>query len=100
MSTVHTPGVGARLREFRTRRGWSTRKLAAALGISQPMISYYERGLSKIDADFLPQMADVLGVQPGAFYGEEERPISVAELLRRLEEALRQQDQPVQEQPT
>jgi transcriptional regulator with XRE-family HTH domain len=85
-------GVGEKLRELRTQREWSTRKLAAELGVSQPMVSNYERGVTKISADDLPRIADIFGVRPSVFYGEEERPLTMAEIIRGLEALARSHD--------
>jgi len=87
--------VGAKLRELRTERGWSTRKLAKELGVSPPMISNYERGITRIDADELPRIGRIFGVRPGAFYGDEEmRPLTMAEIIRALETLAQSQDSP------
>ncbi|MEQ9549068.1 MAG: helix-turn-helix transcriptional regulator [Coleofasciculus sp. G3-WIS-01] len=39
--------TGKQVREFRTAKGWSTRKLAASAGISQSMVVLIEKGVDR-----------------------------------------------------
>jgi transcriptional regulator with XRE-family HTH domain len=57
--------TGARVRSLRELRGLSTRKLAAAAGISQPFLSQLERGIGSPSLLTLHRLATALGVTPG-----------------------------------
>jgi transcriptional regulator with XRE-family HTH domain len=84
--------VGDRLREIRRERRLSQEELAEMLHISQSALSHYERGARQIECDQLPRFANVLGVRPSAFYGEEERPVTVAEAIRIMDAYVRTHD--------
>jgi transcriptional regulator with XRE-family HTH domain len=68
MSTPVPPAaaVGLRIRELRQRRGLSMRKLATAVGVSQPFLSQLENGQSTPSMVTLYGLAEHLGVTPGA----------------------------------
>lgn len=61
--------VGERLRRRRTLLGLTQDQLAAALGISYQQIQKYETGANRVSAGRLAQIAEVLDVQPGWFFG-------------------------------
>lgn len=48
----------------RKRQGWSMRQLAAAAGLSQPMISYLESGMRAPSLDTFLRLCGVLELKP------------------------------------
>jgi transcriptional regulator with XRE-family HTH domain len=56
--------IGASVREHRTGRGISTRRLAAAAGVSQPFLSNVENGRTMVSVPSLYRIAAALGVAP------------------------------------
>ena len=54
--------VARRLRDERVRRGMSMRRLAEQSGLSQPMISYVERGMRIPTLETAFRIADALDV--------------------------------------
>ncbi len=65
--------VGERIRRRRILLGLTQDQLADALGISYQQIQKYETGANRVSAGRLAQIADVLEVQPGWFFGSAER---------------------------
>ena len=51
-----------RLVELRTEKGISQKVAAADLGISQALLSHYEKGIREFNMDFLCRVADYYGV--------------------------------------
>jgi len=62
--------VGVRVRMQRLTRDMSQEQLAAALGLSFQQVQKYEKGVNRIGAGRLQQIADVLRV-PVTFFFEE-----------------------------
>jgi transcriptional regulator with XRE-family HTH domain len=66
--TLDPDAVGARalqiLIEERKRQGLSMRQLAAAAGLSQPMISYLESGMRAPSLDTFLRLCGVLEIKP------------------------------------
>jgi transcriptional regulator with XRE-family HTH domain len=60
--------VGARLRMRRVLIGMSQEKLGDALEITFQQIQKYEKGVNRIGASRLQQLARVLGVSPAFFF--------------------------------
>jgi transcriptional regulator with XRE-family HTH domain len=60
--------VGARIRERRVMLGLSQQQLAAMIGVTYQQAHKYERGLNRISAGRLFQIAHVLGVPVAAFF--------------------------------
>ncbi len=60
--------VGRRLRDRRAALGLSQAKLAASVGISVQQIQKYERGVNRIGASRLFEVARVLGVGVDYFF--------------------------------
>ena len=62
--------MAIRLRTLRESSGKSGASIADAIGV--PRITYYkwESGENKIDADYFPKLAKVLGVTSDAFFPE------------------------------
>lgn len=62
--------VGARLRERRLRLGMSQEQLAESVGLSFQQIQKYERGVNRLGASRLFEMARALGVPLEFFYAD------------------------------
>jgi transcriptional regulator with XRE-family HTH domain len=60
--------VGARLRERRMMLGMTRQQLAEMIGITNQQEYKYEKGINRIAAGRLYQIARVLGVEIGYFY--------------------------------
>lgn len=65
------PTVGSRIREIRKSKGISATFVAKKLGVHPSTIGKYETGERGVDADFLPKIASVLGVDVGVFFANE-----------------------------
>jgi len=65
--------VGERMRRRRILLGLTQDQLADALGISYQQIQKYETGANRVSAGRLAQIAEVLEVQPGWFFGAAEK---------------------------
>jgi transcriptional regulator with XRE-family HTH domain len=64
------PGTFAyQLMRYRTARGMTQAELAAAIGVSQRKISYYENESKQPPAAILAQLADALGVSADQLLG-------------------------------
>lgn len=62
-----------RLRELRTEKGISQKKLADLAGISQASIFYWEKGTRKPKLEQLYRVASALGVSPNDFFSSNEQ---------------------------
>jgi transcriptional regulator with XRE-family HTH domain len=60
--------IGARLRNARTMRGLSQKKLGHALGVTFQQVQKYENGSNGLAAAKLSQLADILGVTVNYFF--------------------------------
>lgn len=60
---------GARVKEFRIRRGLSKEQLAAILEISPSAVRNWENGQSRPDPEYLYRMFEILQVEPNEFFG-------------------------------
>ena len=60
--------VGSRVRLQRISLGMSLNKLAEALGLTFQQVQKYEKGLNRIGASRLEQIARILGVPPSFFF--------------------------------
>jgi transcriptional regulator with XRE-family HTH domain len=60
--------VGARIRECRVMLGLSQQQLASAIGITYQQALKYERGVNRITAGRLYEIARLLGVPIGWFF--------------------------------
>ena len=74
--------VGARIRERRTMLGISQQQLAQTIGVTYQQAHKYERGLNRISAGRLFEIATALGVSVNWFF-EGQIPNHVAELTPR-----------------
>ena len=73
--------VGARIRERRTMLGLSQQQLAKMIGVTYQQAHKYERGLNRISAGRLFEIAQVLNVPVSYFFeglqpGSEAQPVS------------------------
>ena len=62
--------VGRRIRQRRTAIGFSQEKLGEALGLTFQQVQKYERGINRVGASRLYDIARVLGVPVCFFYEE------------------------------
>ena len=62
--------VGARVRQYRLRKGLSQTTLADAIGVTFQQIQKYEKGTNAIATARLPMLCDVLGITPNDLYGD------------------------------
>lgn len=79
--------AGDKIKELRTKKGWSQDELAEKMGMTRANISNYERGLNKsIPSETLKKFADKFGVSADYLLGKTEnsdKPES--EFMQRLE---------------
>lgn len=68
-SKKRAPAFGARLAKLRQAQGLSQAELAKTIGISQPMIEYYERRAKNPGVDFAVKAAKALGVTTDELLG-------------------------------
>ena len=64
-----TESFGARLARLRKDKGFTQTELGDAIGVTQRVISYYERETQKPASKLLPQIAKVLGVSTDDLLG-------------------------------
>lgn len=67
--------IGERIRARRERIGFSQARLGGAIGLTFQQIGKYERGLNRVSARKLLDIADALGVHIGHFYDGLLRPV-------------------------
>jgi transcriptional regulator with XRE-family HTH domain len=60
--------VGARIRERRTMLGYTQQQLAEMIGVTYQQAHKYERGINRVSAGRLYEIAEVLDVPVGYFY--------------------------------
>lgn len=63
-----------RLRELREDHDLSQRKLAKALGLTQPQYCRYEQGYRDLPTDILIQLADLYGTSTDYILGRTDNP--------------------------
>lgn len=66
----------ASLQAFRLRKGMSQSDLAKAIGVNQPRISIYERGLEKPEFDMLVRLRNALDVSTDQIFAAIEYAVS------------------------
>jgi transcriptional regulator with XRE-family HTH domain len=62
--------VGARIRMQRMVRGFSQTELGKAVGVTFQQVQKYEKGVNRVSASRLQQIANVLKVAPDFFFEE------------------------------
>src|ERR1700691_5873125 len=77
--------VGAQIRERRILLGQTQQQLAGSIGVTYQQAHKYERGVNRVSAGRLFQIANVLGVPMAYFYegvgGDEPKPITTRERM-------------------
>lgn len=68
-TSKRTKQIAKRLSRLRQEKAISQRDFCKKLGISQPMMSHYERGERRIPADLLAEMAKILSVSADELLG-------------------------------
>ena len=68
-TTKRTKQIAKRLSRLRQEKAISQRDFCKQLGISQPMMSHYERGERRIPSDLLAEMAKILNVSADELLG-------------------------------
>ena len=84
-----TSEIGERLAKLRKERGFTQVELAEKLGVSQAVVSEYERGESRLTAPMLLRVAEILSVSADEILGLSHAPKrrqANRRLLRRLEQ--------------
>lgn len=71
--------VGRRLRDLRSLRGISQEELARGLGVAFQQVQKYERGLNRIGASRLVEIAHILGVPASDFLSGITLPVPAGE---------------------
>lgn len=66
---IGNPDLGARLAKLRKASGLSQLQLAEKLGVTQPLISRYEKGDRRMYDDLIIETAKALGVTPNDLLG-------------------------------
>lgn len=69
--TPTTESIGERIVRLRKERGITQKELAAALAVSQPVISDYEHGEIRMHGELIIQMAKILKVSTDELLGLE-----------------------------
>jgi len=65
----NTDTIGVRITQFRKDKGMTQTELAAALSVSQPVVSDYEHDVIRIPADVVAELAVILGVTTDEILG-------------------------------
>src|SRR5437016_4858102 len=80
--------IGERLARLRRERGITQAELADALGLAQPNISDYERGILRLNADLILKLTGILKVSADELLGigepKSKRAVRNGRLARRL----------------
>lgn len=64
-----TETIGQRIARLRKQQGVTQQEMAEALGLAQPNVSNYERGVLRLHGELLIKMADILGVSTDEILG-------------------------------
>jgi transcriptional regulator with XRE-family HTH domain len=67
--------VGSRIRERRTMLGFTQQQLADLIGVTYQQAHKYERGINRVSAGRLYELAQVLGVPVAFFYDGLDTPV-------------------------
>ncbi len=68
--------IGKQIRRFRLQKGYTQEQLSREVGVTTQAVSKWERG-STPDAEILPLIADVLGVDINSLFGREEQELQL-----------------------
>ena len=77
--------IGKQIRRFRLQKGYTQEQLSREVGVTTQAVSKWERG-STPDAEILPLIADVLGVDINSLFGREEQELQLCEAVGQDEE--------------
>jgi transcriptional regulator with XRE-family HTH domain len=66
--------IGERIARLRKERGTTQAEMAELLGISQPVVSDYERGTLRVHGELIVRLARILRVSADEILGLERRP--------------------------
>jgi len=66
---VTTESIGERLARLRRERGITQAELAESLGLAQPNISDYERGILRLNAELILRLTEILKVSSDELLG-------------------------------
>lgn len=95
--TITTPvddeTIGNRLREFRRRRGLTQEEVADELGLTQSLVSQYERGEIRMVATLIAAFAKLLRVSADEILGLKESKGNGLVVDRRLLRRLQKMDE-------
>jgi transcriptional regulator with XRE-family HTH domain len=78
MARSHPVHFGERLARLRKAKGFTQRRLAAQLGVSQRVVTYYENESSYPPTHLLPRVAQAFGVGIEELLGDAEPAIAAA----------------------
>lgn len=73
--------IGENIKKFRIESGLTQEELATKLGKSKNVISNWERGDNKPDADIIEEICLIFNIAPNQLYGWEEQqkePVTIA----------------------
>lgn len=74
--------IGKRIKELRQAKEWSGEYLAKTIGVSQSVISSYERGVKSPSRETLKKLANAFGVSMDAIAGDDsDKPLKLTILL-------------------
>jgi transcriptional regulator with XRE-family HTH domain len=83
-------GIAQRLVRLRKERGWTQVEMAQRLGVSQSVVSDYERGALRLHGELIAQVAELLAVSADELLGratEQERRGPAGKMQRLFEQA-------------
>ncbi|MBN2188456.1 MAG: helix-turn-helix transcriptional regulator [Chitinispirillaceae bacterium] len=66
--SAHGSDIGRNIRNLRKEKGLSQAELARKTGVTQKVISAYERSYRLPPSTFIPRVAETLGTTPDALY--------------------------------
>ncbi|PWM73120.1 MAG: hypothetical protein DBX59_05345 [Bacillota bacterium] len=61
--------IGTIIKELRTEKGLSQKALAAAIGVSQKAIDFWEREINEPKASYIVRLSDFFGVSADELLG-------------------------------
>jgi len=71
--------LGENIKKFRTEANLHQEELATKLGKSKNVISNWERGDNRPDADMIKKICEIFGIEPNQLYGwESAKPHTIA----------------------
>jgi len=70
----HRPALGENIVQARQAAGLTQRQVASALGVSQRVMTYWERDAASIPATQLTKLAELLGVTTDKLLGHKQSP--------------------------